>query len=811
MINTNIQVGGNVEGSIVIGNNNTVETHNYHGTVVKQEALPTQRRSLSPQPPPEPEGFVGRKSELKKVEDWIAQNKVVIVQGADGIGKTSLIKQVANSEAAKAQPDGVVFLDALDEEGKVLEFGDLIQRIFDALFESQPHEKVDLSSARTHLSNTHPLVLLNSIALTPQNLTQLQNLFSKAAILIATENPVLLRGRPSSLALGPLDREDSLALLASLTSVENPESLAQIAALLENVPAALGMVADTIRTNVLSLDEVLKRLQSYTPAERDKVKAAVERAFQLLASTLTEDEREMLDQVAAAFGVSVDRKWLESEYGGDAVSEKLESLGLLHANSPRLRLMSGLKPLLLQGRDFTKQRERLLNYLLAQLQTRWNDFAFIKDELGNLLGLLAWAAAQGQWANVAKLGRALDPYLTLSGHWDAWHKTLGEVQNAARELNDLALQGWVLHQLATYEIGAGNLSAAQKLLKQAVKIRTQLGDHVGTAYSQNNLKIIAPAVPPVARPANLMPWAIGGLAIVALAVFLIFGNRSRNPAPPTLEPSAVAASEAPVVVPVSTTPTVTSTLTQTPPPSPTNLSTFTPALTDTPTLTPTYAVLDKVVVNDVAACFYGPGTVYLNKGTRRIRGNTVDLLGRMETVTGIWVNTRFSLPRTDASDPCWMNSKYLDITEAALMSVKPIDPANPAEYKLPINYLSRNRRLPDPRVTSVTRLGDNVTVSWGFLDVGKGEYPNDSEMFYRYLIEAWVCKAGEMVFWPSGWGPFGPDATDGVTVSASIPDQAGCTELSHARLYLAWKDGYVGPVEITPWPQNKTILPTSTP
>jgi len=805
-----IIVHGNVEGNIVKGDNNFVVNTN-NGTIVRQEALSTQRRSLSPQPPPEPEGFVGRKRELKQIEDWIRQDKIVILQGVDGIGKTSLIKQVANSEPAKSQPDGVVFVDALDEEGNLLEFGDLIQRIFEALFESQPRQKVDLTSARTHLSNTHPLVLLNALTLTAQNLSQLQNLFSKAPILITTENSALMRGRPSSLSLGPLDHEDSLALLASLTSLDDQETLDQVATLLENVPAALSIVADTIRTNVLSLAEILQRLQAYTPREGNKAKAAVERAFQLLHSMLSEEERGMLDQVAAAFGVSVDRQWLESEYGGGAVSEKMESLGLLHANSPRLRLMPGLRPLLLQERDVSKHRERLQSHLLTELKTRWNDFEFIRDELGNLLGLLFWSAAQGQWANVASLGRAIDPYLTLSGHWAAWRKTLGEVQRAAQALENLALQGWVLHQLGTYEIGMGNLSAAQKLLEQAVSIRKNLGDQTGVAYSQHNLQVIVPTL--AARPVNpfrnLIRWSLGGLAVVALAAFLFFGNSGKDqtqlPPVPT---------EIKIVAPPSATHTATSTLTQTPSPSasPTVTATFTPSPTDTPAAMPTYTTLGNIVVNDVAACFYGPSNVYLNKGTRRIAGNEVDVLGRIETDKGIWVQTRFSLPRNDASDPCWMDAKYLDITQEQLMSVKPIDPGNPNEYKLPIDYRSTTL-LHDPVLTGVIRTGDTVRVSWEFFDVGEGQYPNHNEMFYRYLIEAWLCKAGKIVFSPSGWGPYGPQVTTGITVFANLQDEPGCTEPSHGRLYLAWAHGYAGPTEILSWPQNGIVpaTPTSTP
>ena len=799
-----INVAGNVEGSIVVGDHNFVVNNN-HGTIVQQAALPTQRRSASPAPPRKPIGFVGRKLELKQLEEWIAASTPVMVHGVDGIGKTSLVKQAANSDFAKSQPDGVVFLEGQDEAGKLLEFGDLVQRLFDALFESQPRLKVDLTSARTYLSNTKPLVLLNSISLPANDLDQLPDLFPNAPILIATEGFDSPENY-ETISLGPMAQSDSLDLLVERTKVEDRETLTQIAALLENVPAALTVVANAISKKGLKVDEALTRLQTHTPIEKDKTRAAMDRAFALVVSTLTEEERGMLLQTAAAPGISTERKWLESVCGGSPVSEKLESLQLLQANSPRLRLMPGLRPFLLRGQDLSKERERLLSYLLAELQTRWNDFEFIKEELGNLLGLLAWAVANGQWMHVASLGRAMDPYLSLHGLWGAWRKTLDEVKRAADSMKNLALQAWVLHQLGTYEIGMGNLGAARTLLEQAVKIRSQLGDKIGEAFSQHNLQIIAPAVPPVpkARPVNVLPWALGGLAALAIAAFLIFRTPAQKPSAPATAPVVVAASEVPVVASPSSTPTLASTLTETPSPSATVTLTSTLSPTGTPSLTPTYAILGNILVNDLAKdvhapCFYGPSNVYLNKGTARIPGNPVDVLGRIETDKGIWVNTKFSLPRTDASDPCWMDAKYLDITPEQLMSVKPIDPANPNEYKLPIDYLSTTK-LTDPVLTDVTRTGDIVTVSWQFFDVGKGQYPNHNEAFYRYLIEAWLCKAGKIVFTPSGWGPYGPGVTDGMTVFAKLQDEPGCTEPSHGRLYLAWAHGYAGPTEIRPWP-----------
>ena len=157
-----------------------------------------------------------------------------------------------------------------------------------------------------------------------------------------------------------------------------------------------------------------------------------------------------------------------------------------------------------------------------------------------------------------------------------------------------------------------------------------------------------------------------------------------------------------------------------------------------------------------------------------------------------------------------MKAKYLDITPEELMSIKPIDLANPKEYKLPIAYDSTTR-LNNPVVTGVARTGNTIKVNWEFFDVGKGQYPNHDETFYRYLIEAWLCKAGKIVFSPSGWGPYGPAVTDGITVFANLQDEPGCTEPSHARLYLAWAHGYAGPTEIKPWPESESVLPTSKP
>ncbi len=376
---TNISIGGNVDGNIVVGDNNFVVNNN-HGTIIYKQAAPrVQARGLAPKPPRKPRGFIGRQRELAQLESWIASSEPVIVYGHDGLGKTTLTKQAANSAAAASMPNGVVFLEGVDEAGQLLGLNDIVQRLFDALFESDPPLKVDLVTARTYLSNVRPLVLLNSISLPSDNFEKLLDLFPSAPILIATEGTP--RGDTyQTLPMPPLSREDGLALLSDRSGLPLSEktrpAFEEIADLLSGVPAALVMAGNAIREKGLDAATLLKGLRGIQPKSADKVRAALERVYAWMWTMLSEDERGMLLQSAASPSLSVDRKWLEGVAGGKSVSGGLESMELLQANSPRLRLMPGMRAMLVE-KDIALARERLLGEMLSAMQERWRDFEFV--------------------------------------------------------------------------------------------------------------------------------------------------------------------------------------------------------------------------------------------------------------------------------------------------------------------------------------------------------------------------------------------------------------------------------------------------
>src|SRR5687767_12750134 len=128
-VSANIQVGGNVDGNIVVGNNNFIVNTN-HGTIVyKQDAPQVRLRQFSPKPPRAPRGFVNRTDELAKLERWIADKEIVLLHAPDGMGKTSLLKQAANSAAAVGMPNGVLFLENVNMDGDALGPTDILQRL----------------------------------------------------------------------------------------------------------------------------------------------------------------------------------------------------------------------------------------------------------------------------------------------------------------------------------------------------------------------------------------------------------------------------------------------------------------------------------------------------------------------------------------------------------------------------------------------------------------------------------------------------------------------------------------------------------
>jgi hypothetical protein len=211
----------------------------------------------------------------------------------------------------------------------------------------------------------------------------------------------------------------------------------------------------------------------------------------------------------------------------------------------------------------------------------------------------------------------------------------------------------------------------------------------------------------------------------------------------------------------SPSPTTTRTATSTHTPEPSQMPTDIPAAT----ITPTYAIL-RGEVREQANCRYGPGYPYLYKyGV--YAGYVMEVIGRNEL--GTWLLIR----AIGGSNPCWLKATLMDV-RGDIMSVAPATiPLPPSPYYAP------------PTGVAAVRHGDEVMISWNPLFLRAGD---DSEWF-SYLVEAWVCQEGRLVFTPVG----------SYATFVTVRDEAGCADASHGRLYGVEKHGYTRWVEI-PWP-----------
>jgi hypothetical protein len=217
-------------------------------------------------------------------------------------------------------------------------------------------------------------------------------------------------------------------------------------------------------------------------------------------------------------------------------------------------------------------------------------------------------------------------------------------------------------------------------------------------------------------------------------------------------------------------PSDTPTPSATPSPTTTMTPTKTSTITQTPTITQTLPPPEGYVNVAQANCRYGPGWAYLYK-FGLYQGISVEILGR--TDRGDWV---YILPLWYETG-CWIKADLLEVT-GDIFSVE-------SYYgDLPFSDI-----YPPPWITEVTRTGDEVFIAWSDVRMTEDKYRG-------YLIEAWVCQDGELVFTPVN--------IDGL--STVYIDEAGCDEPSWGRIYSAEKHGYSLWRKI-PWPPH---LPTPT-
>ena len=250
------------------------------------------------------------------------------------------------------------------------------------------------------------------------------------------------------------------------------------------------------------------------------------------------------------------------------------------------------------------------------------------------------------------------------------------------------------------------------------------------------------------------------ILLVLLLTMLVLSACGSSTPDPALDP---------VLVMTQAFATVNASFTQTALALPTN----TPAPTATPTLAAPTAppefvptVILQLVVGTLANCRFGPNTVYAGVGGVR-SGKLLEAIGR--DASGQWLLVRDS----GGQKACWVSAALMsvngDITTLAVA---------------PVKLIFTDLYLPPGNIT-VSRNADQVQIGWADVPL----QPKDIWIESHFLLEAWTCSGGQLVF----------KQFDTNDLSITIPDQPGCTEASHGQIYTASRQGYSVPANI-PWP-----------
>ncbi len=601
-----VQVQGDVQGSIVFGDHNFVVNSN-HGTIVYHASKAgISRIAHRPKPPRPPINFLDRESELQQASSLLINNNPAVLHGITGIGKTSLLKQIANAQPAERFPDGVVFIDgeweALDRSG----LDGVVQSVFDALFESDPPQKVSLATARTYLGSLQPLILLDHLTLPSDAWQKLPDLFPSGGIIWSMTGPhpghvaveLLVPGLPPAEA-------HKLLLQASGTdeSQSDPGLVQMICDRLDYHPLSIITVGKWIGARNIPIPEALKLIFSQESDEQD----TGAHYFPTILSSLDEPEEKLLSALASIAGPVIDRSTLIRASGidhslADKALNRLMDLGLVHAFSPEVGMHPAHKSItrrLLPADDGQSSRlgEAILNEFIAHQSTPDDR----RSQLGNLLGAMDYFIQSGRIDRAGMAARLAVPLLVLSGKWDLWRETFLRISNTSQVHADNSLLGRALHELGTHRLAVDEHAEAINLLTQARDIRLQNGDQIGAAYSQHNLNFIIGPPPPgkppgpeTASPSSPFPtrFFLGGLALISLfglGLFLVLSYLFWSPSPSNPDP--VPTTAVGMGIPTDTINSLPAiTITPTPSPSPTGTIVHTTSPSPTPSFTPTFTI-----------------------------------------------------------------------------------------------------------------------------------------------------------------------------------------------------------------------------
>ncbi len=429
-------------------------------------------------------GLLDRREECQQAMSALQQRQSVEVNSLQGCGKTTILEYLADlAQLSALFPDGIVF-QRLGQQAFVY---DVVQAIYDRLYESTLPIKATTAQIEDHLQHRQALVVLDDVQLAVNDLQELLGAIPRCTVIVATPARQLIGQKIASVTLEGLPLTDALALLErglgrTLTPAERPQAESLCRAL-HGHPGQILLWAGRV-TAARSLATVLHQVQSETMTGQVLTFLQTNQRWLVVLLAAIGGVALLADQAAAMTGIP----------DAEAVLGSLVQANVVQMEGDRYRLDSTLVETL-QQHNLHPWRQKILHYFKTWAMQHRQDVEALLDNQEALVYTLEWAITQADWQSVLLLVRSLEGALALSGQWGAWVQVLQWGLQAARTIDDRTAEAWVLHQLGTHALCLRATSVARQNLETAKRLRESLGDVVGAAVSHHNLGLLP--VPPV--------------------------------------------------------------------------------------------------------------------------------------------------------------------------------------------------------------------------------------------------------------------------------------------------------------------------
>ncbi|WP_327583560.1 NB-ARC domain-containing protein [Nonomuraea sp. NBC_00507] len=218
--------------------------------------------------PPATPGLTGRGDEVGQVRRALDQNRIALITGPGGIGKTTVAVEVAH-QIKDEYPNGQLFIDLGGASDWPAEPGDVLARFLRELGLSDPEipDELDRRSAcfRSIVAERPVLLVLDNAASSAQVRPLLPGT-PGSAVIVTSRPPLAELDGASRTPLAPLTREDSRRLLTEAIGAaqlaDDPATVDRLLKLMGGSPLALRILAARLTAKPhWSLSHLLSRIK----------------------------------------------------------------------------------------------------------------------------------------------------------------------------------------------------------------------------------------------------------------------------------------------------------------------------------------------------------------------------------------------------------------------------------------------------------------------------------------------------------------------------------------------------------------------